>query len=116
MTDSLSEWRTKAAERAAQRNAREAERSMSAAEQAQWTAWIESHLHREWEEQVWPNLEALADEVGKTVAELRAKIHELEIQMAELRGMRQAQQVAHDTGLIGVDGTKLVRPNGNVSH
>jgi hypothetical protein len=65
MTDSLSEWRTKAAERAAQRDAREAERGMTAAEQAQWMAWIESHLHREWEEQIWPNLEALADEVSK---------------------------------------------------
>jgi hypothetical protein len=34
--------------------------------------------------------------------------------MAELRGMRQAQQVAHDTGLIGVDGSKLMRPNGSI--
>lgn len=113
-------WQISAADRAAQRDAGEAERSMSAAEQKQWTAWVESHLVREWNERVLPEIDGIADATAEALDELRAENRKLQLELAELRGeirgLRESRQAPQNSSLIGVDGSKLMRPNGRISH
>jgi hypothetical protein len=108
----LDRWRLQAAER----QSVPVERGFTEAESAEWNEWLQQHRDREFEDRIKPAIDAVVEAAGEELAELHTKVRELALTVAELKGeIRGMRSAPHDTGLIGVDGTKLLR-NGRDAH
>lgn len=87
------EWR--AGVRPAQRETKPVERGFTAEESAEWNRWMQELRDEEFEHRIKPEIEAVFDAAVEAFTELRAKVRELELALAEMRGELRAMRRQH---------------------